>query len=42
MVMGGDVCSVGREFKSPHHIFDGHFSHLFVNRIVIFVSKDEN
>ena len=25
MVMGGDSCLEGREFKSQHHILDGHF-----------------
>ena len=24
MVMGGDSCFKGREFKSQHHILDGH------------------
>ena len=32
MVMGGDSCSKGREFKS----------HLFVVEIVLCVCKDEN
>ena len=39
MVMGRDSCSEGCEFES--HL-DGHFSHMFVIQIVIFVSKDEN
>ena len=42
VVMGGDSCSKGREFKSHQRILDGHFSHLFVVRIVMFVWKDEN
>ena len=39
MVMGGDLCSEGWEFESWHHILDGHFSHLFVVRIVRFFEK---
>ena len=27
-------------FESQHHILDGHFLHLFVVKIVLFVSKD--
>ena len=42
VVMWEDSCSEGREFKSQHHILDGHLSHLFVVRIVICVWKDEN
>ena len=30
-------CSKGREFESRHHILDGHFSHLFVVKIVMSV-----
>ena len=37
MVMGGDSCSKGRGFESQHCILVGHFSHLFVVRIVKFV-----
>ena len=37
MVMGGDSCFKGHEFKSRHCILDGHFSHLFVVKIVICV-----
>ena len=40
--MGGDSCSNGRGFESKHHTLDGHFSHLFVVKIVMFVLKDEN
>ena len=36
MVMGGDSCSKGRVFEPHHHILDGHFSHLFVLKIVMF------
>ena len=35
MVMGGDSYFKGREFKSRHRILDGHFSNLFVVKIVI-------
>ena len=35
VVMGVDSCSKGREFESQHHILDGHFSHLFVVKIVM-------
>ena len=42
VVMEGDSCSEGRGFKSKHYILDGHFSHLFVVEIVMFVLKDEN
>ena len=35
MVMGGDLCFKGREFESRHHMLDGHFSHLFVEKIVM-------
>ena len=41
VVMGGGSCSKGREFKSQHRILDGHFSHLFVVKIVMCVWKDE-
>ena len=37
MVMGGDLCSEERGFKSQHHILEGHFSHFFVLKIVMFV-----
>ena len=37
MVMGVDSYSKGREFKSRHLILDGHFSHLFVVKIVMYV-----
>ena len=30
LVMGGDPCAKGREFKSRHHILDGHFSHFLL------------
>ena len=35
MVMGGGSCSKGREFISRDHILDGHFSDLFVVKIVM-------
>ena len=42
MVVGGDSSSNGREFESRHRILDGHFSHLFVAKIVICVGEDKN
>ena len=42
MGMGGDSCSKGCGFESKHHILDGHFSHIFVVKIEMFVWKDEN
>ena len=36
MVMGGDSCSEGRGFESQHNILDGHFSHTFAVKIVMF------
>ena len=42
VVMWGDTCSKGHGFESQHHMMDGCFSHLFVVKIVVFVSKDEN
>ena len=42
VIMGGDSCSIGCEFESRHCILDGHFSHLIVVKIVMFVWKDEN
>ena len=42
MVMGGDSCSEGCGFESQHCKLDGHFSHLFVVRIVLLVQKEEN
>ena len=37
VVMGGDSCTKGLELKSQYHILDGHFSHVFVLRIVMCV-----
>ena len=37
VVMGGDSCSEGHGFESQHSILDGHFSHVFVVKIVMFV-----
>ena len=37
--MGGDSCPKGCDFESQHCILDGHFSHKFVERIVMFVEK---
>ena len=35
VVMGRDSHSEGRGFDSQHRILDGHFSHLFVVKIVM-------
>ena len=40
VVMGRDSRSKGHEFESRHHLLDGHFSHIFVVKIVMFVQKD--
>ena len=38
VVMGGDSCAKGLEFKSRHHILDGHFfTYLFVVKFVMCV-----
>ena len=37
MVMEGDSCSEGHGFESQRRILHGHFSHLFVLKIVMFV-----
>ena len=37
MVMGGGSCSEGCGFDSQHHTLDGHFSNLFVVKIVMCV-----
>ena len=37
VAMGRDSRSKGRGFESWHHILDGHFSHVFVVKIVMFV-----
>ena len=42
MVIGGDSCSERRGFKSQHCILDGHFSHISVVKIAMFVLKDWN
>ena len=42
VVIGGDPCTKGCGFESQHHTLDGHFSRLFVLKIVMFVCKDEN
>ena len=36
MIMGADSCSEGCGFESQHHILDGHFSHLFAVKILLF------
>ena len=42
VVMGGDSSTEGRGFQYLHHILNGHFSHSFAVKIVIFVWKDKN
>ena len=37
VVMGGDSFAEGCGFKSQRHILDGHFSHIFNVKIVMFV-----
>ena len=37
VVLGGDSCPEGCGFESLHCILYGHFSHLFVVKIVTFV-----
>ena len=36
VVMGGDSCSEGCGFEPQPCILDGHFSHLFAVKIVMF------
>ena len=36
MVIGGDSCSEVCGFESQHHLVDGHFSHLYDVKIVLF------
>ena len=40
VVNGKDSVSEGRGFESQHLILDGHVSHIFVVKIVMFVLKD--
>ena len=40
VVMGRDSGSKGHGFESQHCILDEHFSHIFVEKIVLFVWKD--
>ena len=42
MVMVGESSSKGCKFESWHCILDGHFSHLFVVKIVMCVWKNKN
>ena len=37
VVMGTDSRSKGHGFESQHHILDGHFPHIIVVKIVMFV-----
>ena len=41
VIMGDNSCLKGHGFKSQRHILDGHFSHWFVVKIVLF-EKAEN
>ena len=41
VVMGDGTCLRGRGFESRRHILDGHFSHWFVVKFVLFVWKDQ-
>ena len=41
VVMGDDSCFRGCGFESRRQILGGHFSHLFVVKIVLFVRKDQ-
>ena len=41
VVMGDNSCSRGCVSKSQRHKLDGHFSHWFVVKIVLFVWKDQ-
>ena len=36
VVMGSYLCPEGRRFESLYRTLDGHFSHIFVVKIVIF------
>ena len=36
-VIGGDSCTKDCRFKSRHQILDGHFSHIFVVKMLMFV-----
>ena len=42
VVMVDNSCSKGHGFKSWRHILDGHFSHWFVAKIVLFTWKYQN
>ena len=37
IVMGGDSCSEGRGLESQQCLLDGHFSHIFAEKIIMFV-----
>ena len=39
MFMGGDSCSEGHGFESKYRLLDGHFSHLFIAKIVMLFEK---
>ena len=40
--MGEDSCTEVCGLKSQHHLMYGHFFHIFVVKIVMFVWRDEN
>ena len=40
--MEGNSCTEGLGFESQNHILDEHFSHLFVEKVVMLVWKDKN
>ena len=42
VVMGEDLCFKGCELQSQHCKLDGHFPHIFVVNIEMFVWKDKN
>ena len=39
VIMGGDSYCEGRGFESQHRVLDGHFSHIFVVKIVMFEKR---
>ena len=42
VVMGGESCSKGCEFKSRHHLLDGHFFTFICYKNCNVFEKDEN
>ena len=41
MATGGDSLTRSYGFESQHRILDGHFSHIIVLKIIMFISKDQ-